>query len=76
MGATSWIEVTITDAGEDWATFTLNHIMHAADDDEFWLQFGPGAVGVGWDSALLGLAGYRSGGDRITPEGSAAWAAT
>lgn len=76
MGATSWVEVTITAESEDRATFTLEHIMHVADDDEFWLQFGPGAVGVGWDSALLGLAGYLSGGDRITPEEGATWAAT
>lgn len=75
MGATSWVEVTITPAGEDQAAFTLDHIMHSGDDDEFWLQFGPGAVGVGWDSALLGLAGYLSGGDRITPEEGAAWSA-
>ncbi|WP_135459563.1 SRPBCC family protein [Mycobacterium sp. DL99] len=75
MGATSWVEVTITPAGEDRATFTLDHIMHSGDDDEFWLQFGPGAVGVGWDSALLGLAGYLSAGGRITPEEGAAWAA-
>ncbi len=75
MGATSWVEVTITAAGEDRATFTLDHIMHSGDDDEFWLQFGPGAVEVGRDSALLGLAGYLSGGERITPEEGAAWAA-
>lgn len=75
MGATSWVEVTIAAVGENRATFTLDHIMHADDDDEFWLQFGPGAVGVGWDSGLLGLAGYLSGGDGITPEEGAAWAA-
>ncbi|WP_441964411.1 SRPBCC family protein [Mycolicibacterium houstonense] len=76
MGATSWVEVTITAESENTATFTLDHIMSADDQDEFWLQFGPGAVGVGWDSALLGLAGYLSGGNRITPEDGAAWAAS
>jgi hypothetical protein len=24
-------------------------------EDEFWVQFGPGAVGVGWDGDVLGL---------------------
>ncbi|WKG03436.1 SRPBCC family protein [Mycolicibacterium sp. HK-90] len=76
MGATSWVEVTITAESENTATFTLDHIMHADDHDEFWLQFGPGAVGVGWDSALLGLASYFSAGDGITPEEGAAWAAS
>ncbi|HVW42258.1 MAG TPA: SRPBCC family protein [Amycolatopsis sp.] len=30
-------------------------------DDQHWDQFGPGAVGVGWDLALLGLALHLSG---------------
>ncbi|AMU21275.1 Activator of Hsp90 ATPase homolog 1-like protein [Mycobacteroides abscessus subsp. bolletii] len=79
MGAVSWIEVTITPEPEDpegRATFTLEHISDISDDDEHWLQFGPGAVGVGWDSGLLGLAGYLAApNDRITPEEGAAWAA-
>ncbi|KRQ31697.1 MULTISPECIES: SRPBCC family protein [Mycobacteroides] len=76
MGATSWIEVTITPESGDRATFTLEHISDISDDDEHWLQFGPGAVGVGWESGILGLAGYlASPEDRITPEEGAAWAA-
>ncbi|MUM17701.1 SRPBCC family protein [Mycobacterium sp. CBMA271] len=75
-GGMSWIEVTITPEQNDRATFTLEHISDISDDDEHWLQFGPGAVGVGWDSGLLGLAGYlASPDDRITPEEGAAWAA-
>lgn len=79
-GGISWIEVTITAAPEsptERATLTLEHISDIDDDDEHWLQFGPGAVGVGWDSGLLGLAGYlASPDDRITPEEGAAWAAS
>ncbi|TDZ44999.1 SRPBCC family protein [Mycobacteroides franklinii] len=79
-GGTSWIEVTIAPEAqnpEGRATFTLEHISDINDDDEHWLQFGPGAVGVGWDSGLLGLAGYlASPEDRITPEEGAAWAAS
>lgn len=29
--------------------------------DDAWREFGPGAVGVGWDLTLLGLAGYVTG---------------
>ncbi|WJR35943.1 SRPBCC family protein [Mycobacteroides immunogenum] len=80
MGEVSWIEVTISPESEnpeERAIFTLEHIFHIGDDDEHWQQFGPGAVGVGWDSGLLGLAGYlASPGDRITPEEGAAWVAT
>ncbi len=79
-GGMSWIEVTIAPEAQNpgnRATFTLEHISDIDDDDEHWLQFGPGAVGVGWDSGLLGLAGYlASPGDRITPEEGADWAAS
>ena len=35
--------------------------------DEFWDQFGPGAVGVGWDGGLLGLALHLRGGSVADP---------
>ena len=36
-------------------------------DDRHWAQFGPGAVGVGWDLTLLGLAVHMSG--NANPDG-------
>jgi hypothetical protein len=39
----------------------LEHII-TVDDDEIWREFGPGAVGMGWDSMLLGLAIHLSTG--------------
>ncbi|MGH3421862.1 MAG: hypothetical protein ACRDOD_19980 [Streptosporangiaceae bacterium] len=33
----------------------------AVIDPAFWARFGPGAVGVGWDMALLGLGVHLSG---------------
>lgn len=53
-GEVSWIEVRLTPEGEDRTRLTLEHVAHV--DDERWAEFGPGAVGVGWDGALLGLA--------------------
>lgn len=54
-GDTSDLVVQITPDGAG-ARLTLTH-EHAGDaDSPFWLQFGPGATGVGWDLALLGLA--------------------
>ena len=50
-GEVSWIEVRVTAEGEQ-ARLQLEHIAHV--DDERWAEFGPGAVGIGWD---LGLAG-------------------
>src|SRR5690348_13116109 len=72
-GEVTWIEVRLT--AEDGATrFTLDHVGHVKD--EFWQEFGPGAVGVGWDSALLGLAGHFGAAPRIDPADGTAWLAS
>jgi len=55
-GEVSWIELRLTPESGDRTRFTLEHVAHVAD--EFWDQFGPGAVGVGWDQAVLGLSLY------------------
>jgi uncharacterized protein YndB with AHSA1/START domain len=33
-------------------------LRHAVPDDDHWATYGPGAVGVGWELGLLGLAIY------------------
>lgn len=45
---------------EDGTSFELEHT--ATVPSQFWEQFGPGAVGVGWDGGLLGLALYLASG--------------
>jgi uncharacterized protein YndB with AHSA1/START domain len=52
-GQTSWVELTLTPEPGGASRFSLEHIAHV--DDEIWTQFGPGAVGVGWDGGVLGL---------------------
>ncbi|WP_326555063.1 SRPBCC family protein [Micromonospora sp. NBC_01813] len=52
-GEVSWIEVRLTPQSDSETRFELEHVAHI--DDERWAQFGPGATGVGWDLALLGL---------------------
>jgi uncharacterized protein YndB with AHSA1/START domain len=49
----SWVELRLTAAGDGASTLELEHI--APGDPDKWREFGPGAVGVGWDLALLGL---------------------
>ena len=53
-GNVSWIDVSISSDGPDRAQLVVEHIVDV--DDENWREFGPGAVGMGWDSMLLGLA--------------------
>jgi uncharacterized protein YndB with AHSA1/START domain len=54
-GDSSQVTVRLTPDG-DGARFTLEHEHTGDADSDFWTQFGPGATGVGWDLAVLGLA--------------------
>lgn len=65
-GGVSWIELQITDEGPEGARMTLDHI--ATVGDEMWPRYGPGAVGVGWDLSLLGLAIYLETGAPVPAE--------
>jgi uncharacterized protein YndB with AHSA1/START domain len=69
-GDVSWIELRLEPEG-DGTRFTLEHIAHV--DDTRWAEFGPGAVGVGWDSMILGLTLYLEGDTSITPAEAMAW---
>ncbi|MFI9591352.1 SRPBCC family protein [Nonomuraea sp. NPDC052265] len=54
----SEVEVRLSPEGEG----TLFELRHTAEvPPEMWGRFGPGAVGVGWDLALLGLGLHLSG---------------
>lgn len=54
-GDSSQLTVRLTPDG-DRVRLTLQHEHTGEPDSDFWVQFGPGAIGVGWDLALLGLA--------------------
>jgi uncharacterized protein YndB with AHSA1/START domain len=57
-GQTSRVELRLAPEPDGRARFTLVHVAHVGDD--LWAQFGPGAVGVGWDGAVLGLTLHLS----------------
>jgi uncharacterized protein YndB with AHSA1/START domain len=76
-GETTWIELRLAAEGEERTRLTLEHIAHV--DDERWLQYGPGAVGIGWDLGLLGLtlhlqAAAAGDGDRDVAGAGQEWA--
>jgi len=55
MGGTSWVNVALAPDG-DRARLSIEHIAHKDGiGEEHLKQFGPGAVGIGWDLSLLGL---------------------
>ena len=72
-GSVSWLTVTLTPAG-DATDLELEHVAHV--DDAFWDQFGPGAVGVGWDMGLMGLAEHLTAAPEVDPARAAAWGAS
>ncbi len=56
MGATSWVNLRLAPNVRK-AQLTLEHIAHKGGIGEDHLkQFGPGAVGIGWDLGLNGLS--------------------
>ena len=73
-GEVSWIEVRLTAEAAGRTRMEIEHIAHVGD--ERWAEFGPGAVGIGWDMAVLGLSLHLSGRPAVNPENSAEWAAS
>ena len=66
----SWLTVSLTPA-DDGTTLELVH--ESPVDPDFWTQFGPGAVGVGWDLGLMGLGLHLAGGASLDPAEVQAW---
>jgi uncharacterized protein YndB with AHSA1/START domain len=57
-GGVSWVELRLTSEGDARSRLALSHICPI---DDHWRRFGPGAVGVGWDLGLVGLAFHVAG---------------
>ena len=66
----SWLEVDLSESAGA-TTLVLRHIAHL---DERWERYGPGAVGIGWDMSMMGLALHLATGESNDPEAYMAWA--
>jgi uncharacterized protein YndB with AHSA1/START domain len=66
---TSWLRISLFPDGEG----TTLELLHEAQlDPDMWGQFGPGAVGVGWDLGLMSLDRHLATGAPVDPvEGAA-----
>jgi len=56
----SVLELRLSSADGETTRLELEHT--AVVPDEMWSEYGPGAVGVGWEQGLLGLALHLRGG--------------
>ena len=68
-GAVSEVEVRLSTIDGGRTRFDFQHSATVPEDQ--WSEYGPGAVGVGWDGGLLGLSLHLAGGQR--PEDPEAW---
>ncbi len=71
----SRIRVRLSAEAPDATRLEIEHFDLAEDDH--WRQFGPGAVGVGWDLGLhAGLHQHLQTGAAVDPAAAAAWTAS
>jgi len=70
-GEVTWLDVKLAATPDGGAHLELAHIALAPDAR--WDEFGPGAVGVGWDMALVGLGNHLASGAPVDPKEAMAW---
>jgi hypothetical protein len=70
-GQTTWVEVRLNATSNERTHLELEHIVLVPD--KMWDEFGPGAVGVGWDMGLMGLARHIETGVANDRHESMAW---
>ena len=63
-----WVEVHVSKEGAGRVRLTLTH---TAQLSEHWVDYGPGAVGVGWELGLMGLAIHLSQPNKLKPDEAA-----
>ena len=66
-GDVSWVTLRVSNDGPDSANLVLEHEALVSDH---WDTYGPGAVGVGWETGLMGLSMHirNPTADRPDPE--------
>jgi uncharacterized protein YndB with AHSA1/START domain len=73
-GGVSWVTVTLAGNPSGGTRLELEHLAHVEGD--LWDRFGPGAVGVGWELALMGLERHFATRASVDPAAAMAWSAS
>lgn len=72
-GGVTWLTVRLHAVDAESTRLELEHAAPVdAVPEELWSRFGPGATGLGWDGALLGLSLHLTAPDQ-RPEDPMAW---
>ena len=71
-GDVSWVEVALAQDGRN-VRLALTHTSHLSPH---WDEYGPGAVGVGWEMGFLGLALHLAAPDAPGIHNHSSWQAT
>lgn len=72
-GNVSWVTIKIKNADEG-VHLTLEHELASDEQSEaHWQTYGPGATGVGWELALLGLEAHQINPKQSLLEAAANW---
>ena len=71
-GQVSWVDVRLSPDPKGGTRLELEHTAEV--DEARWKQFGPGAVGVGWELGLTGLALHLANrGAAVDPKAFESW---
>jgi uncharacterized protein YndB with AHSA1/START domain len=73
-GGVTWLKVELAREAKNRTRLTLEHL--ALVEGDMWDKFGPGAVGVGWDLGIYGLARHLESGRSIATEEGLAFLGT
>lgn len=74
MGGDPAIVSVRLNGAEDGTRLELESVIAAESlPPGMWEQYGPGATGIGWEQALVGLGLHLVGDESITPEQGEAW---
>jgi uncharacterized protein YndB with AHSA1/START domain len=72
-GGVTWLTVRLHAEDADSTRLELEHVAPVdAVPEELWNRFGPGATGLGWDGALLGLSLHLTAPEQ-RPDDPMAW---
>jgi uncharacterized protein YndB with AHSA1/START domain len=69
-GGVSWVEVRLAPEPSGGARFELEHTAYP---EEHWEQYGPGAVGLGYDMSLAALARHLATGEVTNDQENASY---